>query len=67
MLQQPRKRLGHSENDAHEIKNHLFFKDIDWEQIQNKKLNPPFKPRLLNDLDLRYFDKVYSSKKLENL
>lgn len=54
----PKKRLGHSEGDAHEIKNHPFFKGIDWEKIIEKSFSPPFKPKLLNEQDLRYFDKV---------
>ena len=55
----PKKRLGHSEADAHEIKNHPFFKEIDWDKISEKAFNPPFKPRLMNETDLRYFDKVF--------
>jgi len=51
--------LGHSENDAHEIKSQPFFKGINWEMIQQKTIAPPFKPRLLNEQDLRYFDKVF--------
>lgn len=57
-MEQPRKRLGHSESDSHEIKIHPFFKDIDWDQVSEKKYSPPFKPKLLNEQDLRYFDKA---------
>ena len=34
-------RLGNQGNN--EVKNHLWFKDIQWEQIENLKLNSPFK------------------------
>jgi len=50
--------LGHSESDAHEIKSHPFFKEVDWDQIFEKRTIPPFKPKLLHAQDLRYFDKV---------
>ena len=51
--------MGHSENVAHEVKSHPFFKDIDWDEILAKKTVPPFKPKLLHNQDLRYFDKVF--------
>ena len=50
----PRKRLGYNNSD--EIKNHEFFKDIDFEQIYLKKYKPIFKPNLKGNLDLKYFD-----------
>ena len=37
------KRLG-SKNDADEIVNHPWFKDIEWEGLMNKTLESPFKP-----------------------
>jgi len=41
-----------------EIKTHPFFNDIDWTLVLRKKIEPPFKPRLSNALDLRNFDPV---------
>ena len=51
---EPKKRLGY--NSANEIKNHPFFKDIDFNKVLNKEYNPPFIPKLESDTDLRYFD-----------
>ena len=34
-------RLG-SKNDADEIVNHPWFKDIDWEGLMNKTIESPF-------------------------
>jgi hypothetical protein len=44
----PLKRLG-SEADAKEIKSHPFFKEIDWEKLFQKKIEPPFKPSVGKD------------------
>ena len=41
MLQRdPNKRLG-SVRDAEDVKNHKFFKGIDWEAARRKELKPP--------------------------
>ena len=45
-------RLG--KNGAEEIKNHPFFKGINWNNILNMK--PPFIPILNNDYDVKYFE-----------
>ena len=39
---------------AEEIKNHPFFKGIDWENLRNTKA--PFIPKLKNDYDTSYFE-----------
>ncbi|SCM26936.1 rac-beta serine/threonine protein kinase, putative [Plasmodium chabaudi chabaudi] len=52
----PRKRLGSGITDAEEIKKHPFFKNINWDDVCSKKISPPFKPVLINTIDLRNFD-----------
>ena len=37
----PNKRLGGSIKDAQEIKEHPYFKDVDWDKVYNKELTPP--------------------------
>ena len=36
----PKKRIGIN-NDKSDLKNHEFFKDINWDDISMKKINPP--------------------------
>lgn len=48
----PKKRLGIK--GANEIKNHIFFKEIDWDAIYNKKIKPPFMPRITKPDETRY-------------
>jgi serine/threonine protein kinase len=60
----PLLRLG--KNDINEIKNHIFFKDINWNDLLEKKIIPPFIPQLDNDEDLKYFDKQFTNEKLDD-
>lgn len=51
----PEKRLGH--NGALEVKEHAFFKGVDWNSTLTRKA--PFVPKPKNDFDTRYFDRMY--------
>ena len=51
------KRLGKNVDD---IKNHPFFKDIDWKMLEQKKLQPPFVPRVRNSGDVSNFDTMFT-------
>lgn len=51
-------RLGAGPNGAKDVKSHVFFKNIDWELLEQKHVEPPYKPqqaRILDDL-LPYAD-----------
>lgn len=48
----PKKRLG--TKGASEIKNHNLFKGMDWDGIYNKKIKPPFMPRITKPDETRY-------------
>ena len=37
----PNKRLGGGGRDAEEIKEHPYFKDINWKNVYDKKIKPP--------------------------
>jgi serine/threonine protein kinase len=58
----PKKRLGY--NSADEVKNHPFFKDIDFDKVLNKEYKPPFIPKLDSETDLKYFDRNIKGLKI---
>ena len=37
----PNKRVGGGDRDAEEIKEHPYFKDVDWNKVYEKKIKPP--------------------------
>lgn len=54
MTKNPHKRLGcvAAQNGEDAIKQHPFFKEIDWVLLEQKKIKPPFKPRIVSGLQL---------------
>ena len=62
LINNPNQRLGNGPRDAESIKEHPYFKDVDWEKYSKKEVVPPFIPKLKNETDLRYFDKAFTDE-----
>ncbi|XP_047125649.1 serine/threonine-protein kinase Sgk1 isoform X1 [Hydra vulgaris] len=57
LLQKDRtKRLGNSNADFDEIKSHPFFRTINFVDLYNKKIDPPYNPNVSGQMDLKHFD-----------
>lgn len=54
-------RLGSAPSDAEQIKNHQFFKHINWNDVISRKLEPPFRPILASEDDVSQFDKRFTT------
>ncbi|XP_003748638.1 RAC-beta serine/threonine-protein kinase [Galendromus occidentalis] len=65
LTKDPKMRLGGSERDAKDIKEHAFFRCIPWEQLLAKRLAPPFTPQVTSDTDTRYFDQEFTGESVE--
>ncbi|KAK6200832.1 Serine/threonine-protein kinase [Pestalotiopsis sp. IQ-011] len=61
----PKHRLG-ALDDAEELKRHPFFGDVDWDALSKKLITPPFKPKLLSDTDVSYFDPEFTNALNQN-
>ncbi|BFZ06925.1 hypothetical protein BsWGS_09963 [Bradybaena similaris] len=65
MTKNPSKRLGcvTSQGCEKAILIHPFFHDkIDWEALEQRKVKPPFKPKIKNKTDANNFDRDFTSE-----
>uniref|UniRef100_A0A8C2J7L6 non-specific serine/threonine protein kinase n=1 Tax=Cyprinus carpio TaxID=7962 RepID=A0A8C2J7L6_CYPCA len=62
LIKDPNKRLGGGPDDAKEIMRHSFFAMLDWQDVYDKKLVPPFMPQVSSETDTRYFDEEFTAQ-----
>ncbi|KAG9032588.1 Serine/threonine kinase [Tulasnella sp. UAMH 9824] len=60
LTRDPNRRLGSSESDAEEIKQHSFFKDTDWGDVLNKRIPAPYLPTIASATDTSNFDTEFT-------
>jgi hypothetical protein len=47
LTRDPSRRLGSGKEDAEEIKRQPFFKDVNWDDVFNKRIPPPYFPTIV--------------------
>jgi hypothetical protein len=53
--------------DAEELKEHPFFKTIDWVALSQRKVTPPFKPVVESDESTANFDPEFTSADIRDI
>ncbi|KAL5013166.1 hypothetical protein ScPMuIL_007436 [Solemya velum] len=61
----PRERLGMPDCPAGPIRSQPFFRNIDWERLEARRLDPPFKPKIKSDSDISNFDTDFTMEKVQ--
>lgn len=63
-MRNPKRRLGYGKSGVENVKNHEFFKGIDWNKVREKSLRVPFKPKMKDEEDTRNISKDFTSEKV---
>ncbi|XP_055708422.1 protein kinase C [Phlebotomus papatasi] len=61
MTKNPARRLGCTGNE-NQIKSHAFFKDLDWDALEVRKVRPPFRPKIRSPRDALNFDAEFTKE-----
>lgn len=67
LTKEPAKRLGcNSLTGQRDIMEHLFFRHIDWAKVEQRELQPPFKPTVSSDgHSTENFDKIFTRQRVQ--
>ncbi|XP_058445658.1 protein kinase C [Malaya genurostris] len=61
MTKNAAKRLGCTDGE-NQIRAHPFFKDMDWDALEQRKVRPPFRPRVRSARDALNFDTEFTKE-----
>ncbi|KAI9140151.1 kinase-like domain-containing protein [Paraphysoderma sedebokerense] len=56
----PLKRLGSGPTGAQEIQRHPYFYDLDWNEVYQRKMRPPYVPKMRSPFDLSNFEDMFT-------
>jgi len=58
----PDKRLGGGREDVEAVKRHVWFMSIDWVKLFRKEIEPVYKPRVKNSMDVSNFSEEFTKE-----
>ncbi|GFY63841.1 ribosomal protein S6 kinase alpha-5 [Trichonephila inaurata madagascariensis] len=61
LVKDPKKRLGGGEGDSEELKQHRFFKNLNWKDVAERKNKGPIIPAIVDELDTSNFAEEFTS------
>lgn len=62
LTKDPASRLGSGARDAEEIMEHPYFSDINFDDVLNLRVQPPYIPEVTSEHDYSNFDKEFTSE-----
>nr|XP_015220139.1 PREDICTED: serine/threonine-protein kinase Sgk2 [Lepisosteus oculatus] len=61
----PQHRMG-AKADFLELKTHVFFSPINWDDLYHKRITPPYNPKVNGPADLRHIDPEFTKEMVPN-
>uniref|UniRef100_A0A8C5Q3E8 Protein kinase C iota type n=1 Tax=Leptobrachium leishanense TaxID=445787 RepID=A0A8C5Q3E8_9ANUR len=66
LIKEPKERLGcHPQTGFADIQGHQFFRNVDWDLMEQKQVVPPFKPNICGEFGLDNFDVQFTNEPVQ--
>jgi serine/threonine protein kinase len=62
LTRDPNYRLGGGPEDAQEVKRHIYFKGVVWDDYLNLRIPPPYKPTIRKKDDISNFESTFTNE-----
>ena len=66
LVKDPKQRLGAGDGGVEKLKQHPYFKSINWDDLKELKVTPPFIPEIRDDTDLKYIARSIEENNISN-
>jgi len=66
LVKDPKLRLGGGKGDVEEIKKHLWFRELNWNDILELKIDPPYKPEVKSAMDTSNFSTEFTRERAQD-
>merc|ERR1719289_168976 len=65
LIRDPKRRLGSGDGDVEDLQKEPWFKNMNWEDLVQLKIEPPFKPKVEDAMDTSCFSKEFTREPVQ--
>jgi len=66
LIRNPKERLGSGGEDVLELQKHRWFNNLDWDDLLQLKIEPPYKPEVKSVMDMTNFSEEFTREKVQD-
>jgi len=65
LIRDPKRRLGSGDGDVEDLQKDAWFKNMNWDDLLQLKVEPPFKPKVEDAMDTSCFSKEFTREPVQ--